>query len=68
MMVIQIFKFLKTKTIQRISLLVGIFLMCNSVAFAQTDWPKAKNVTIYVAFAPGAFTDVIARIVGQRAS
>ena len=35
-------------------------------ASAQTDWPKAKNVTIYVAFAPGAFTDVIARIVGQE--
>ena len=35
-------------------------------AIADTDWPKAKNVTIYVAFAPGAFTDVIARIVGQE--
>ena len=32
-------------------------------AIADTDWPKAKNVTIYVACAPGAFTDVIARIV-----
>jgi tripartite-type tricarboxylate transporter receptor subunit TctC len=39
-----------------------IFFM--SCASAQTECSKAKNVTIYVAFAPGAFTDVIARIVG----
>jgi tripartite-type tricarboxylate transporter receptor subunit TctC len=30
------------------------------------DWPKAKPVNIVVGFGPGAFTDVIARVVGQK--
>jgi tripartite-type tricarboxylate transporter receptor subunit TctC len=35
-------------------------------ASAQTDWPKAKPVNIIVGFGPGAFTDVIARVVAQK--
>jgi tripartite-type tricarboxylate transporter receptor subunit TctC len=46
--------------------LVVLASIFSTSVFAQTEWPKAKNVTIYVAFAPGAFTDVIARIVGQE--
>jgi tripartite-type tricarboxylate transporter receptor subunit TctC len=46
--------------------LIVVSSLFSTSVFAQTEWPKAKNVTIYVAFAPGAFTDVIARIVGQE--
>ena len=35
-------------------------------AFTQSDWPKAKPVTIVVCFAAGAFTDNIARVVAQK--
>jgi tripartite-type tricarboxylate transporter receptor subunit TctC len=56
-------KIVKTKSVLILGLLCGFF---SQTVCAQTDWPKAKNVTIYVAFAPGAFTDVIARIVGQE--
>ncbi|MES2399573.1 MAG: tripartite tricarboxylate transporter substrate binding protein [Pseudomonadota bacterium] len=35
-------------------------------ASAQSDWPKAKPVTIVVGFAAGAFTDAIARVVAQK--
>ena len=35
-------------------------------AFTQSDWPKAKPVTIVVGFAAGAFTDNIARVVAQK--
>ena len=30
------------------------------------DWPKAKPVSVVVGFGPGAFTDVIARVVAQK--
>ena len=30
------------------------------------DWPKAKPVSVVVGFGPGAFTDVIARLVAQK--
>ena len=30
------------------------------------DWPKAKPVSLVVGFGPGAFTDVIARLVAQK--
>lgn len=40
--------------------------MAGSQAIAQTDWPKAKPVTIVVGFAAGAFTDNIARVVAQK--
>ena len=37
-------------------------------AQAQTDWPKAKPVTLLVAFAPGASTDIVARSLTQKLS
>ena len=37
-------------------------------ARAQTDWPKAKPVTLLVAFAPGASTDIVARSLTQKLS
>ena len=41
--------------------------LCVS-AFAQSDWPKAKPVTLLVAFAPGASTDIVARSLTQKLS
>ena len=35
-------------------------------AWAQSDWPKAKPVTLVVAFAPGASTDIVARSLTQK--
>ena len=42
------------------------FLCVN--ASAQSDWPKAKPVTLLVAFAPGASTDIVARSLTQKLS
>jgi tripartite-type tricarboxylate transporter receptor subunit TctC len=33
---------------------------------AQSEWPKAKPVTLVVAFAPGASTDIVARSLTQK--
>jgi tripartite-type tricarboxylate transporter receptor subunit TctC len=52
--------------IKKSLVLIVVSSLFSTSVFAQTEWLKAKNVTIYVAFAPGAFTDVIARIVGQE--
>ena len=35
-------------------------------SLAQTEWPKAKPVTLVVAFAPGASTDIVARTLTQK--
>ncbi len=35
-------------------------------SWAQSDWPKAKPVTLVVAFAPGASTDIVARSLTQK--
>jgi tripartite-type tricarboxylate transporter receptor subunit TctC len=37
-------------------------------AGAQSEWPKAKPVTLLVAFAPGASTDIVARSLTQKLS
>ena len=34
--------------------------------WAQSDWPKAKSVTLVVAFAPGASSDIVARSLTQK--
>jgi tripartite-type tricarboxylate transporter receptor subunit TctC len=42
-------------------------LSCMPAA-SQTEWPKAKPVTLVVAFAPGASTDIVARSLTQKLS
>ena len=35
-------------------------------SWAQSEWPKAKPVSLVVAFAPGASTDIVARTLTQK--
>ena len=35
-------------------------------SWAQSEWPKAKPVTLVVAFAPGASSDIVARSLTQK--
>jgi tripartite-type tricarboxylate transporter receptor subunit TctC len=37
-------------------------------ALAQAGWPDNKPIRIVVGFAPGGFTDVLARLIGQKLS
>ena len=42
-------------------------LACMQItSWAQTEWPKAKPVSLVVAFAPGASTDIVARSLTQK--
>ncbi|MES2511937.1 MAG: tripartite tricarboxylate transporter substrate binding protein [Pseudomonadota bacterium] len=46
--------------------LAALGMLGAGTASAQSDWPRAKPVTIVVGFAAGAFTDAIARVVAQK--
>lgn len=48
------------------TLLAALAVLACGPAAAQADWPRAKPVNIIVGFGPGAFTDVIARVVAQK--
>jgi len=49
--------------------LAALITACTGLdARAQTEWPKAKPVTLLVAFAPGASTDIVARSLTQKLS
>lgn len=42
-------------------------LACMQItSWAQSEWPKAKPVSLVVAFAPGASTDIVARSLTQK--
>ena len=42
-------------------------LACMQItSWAQSEWPKAKPVSLVVAFAPGASTDIVARTLTQK--
>ena len=45
-----------------------LYALCSMPASSQTEWPKAKPVTLLVAFAPGASTDIVARSLTQKLS
>jgi tripartite-type tricarboxylate transporter receptor subunit TctC len=47
-------------------LMTALGVLAVGPASAQSDWPKAKPVNIIVGFGPGAFTDVIARVVALK--
>jgi tripartite-type tricarboxylate transporter receptor subunit TctC len=50
---------------------IGLGAVCSLFslhASAQAEWPKAKPVTLLVAFAPGASTDIVARSLTQKLS
>ena len=47
-------------------LLAGLCGMAVGIAAAQSDWPKAKPVSILVGFAPGSTTDLVARVIAQK--
>ena len=46
-------------------LISDLAALTSGQASAQSEWPKAKPVNIIVGFGPGAFTDVIARVVKE---
>jgi len=41
-------------------------LLAASGALAQSEWPKARPVTIIVGFAPGSTTDIVSRVIAQK--
>jgi tripartite-type tricarboxylate transporter receptor subunit TctC len=55
-----------TRRLHCLALAVGLTLGFG--AAAQSDWPKAKPVTLLVAFAPGSSTDIVARALTQKLS
>ena len=55
---------LSTVTKNILFALVGVAVLPSAIA--QTDWPKAKPVSLVVAFGPGASTDIVARNLTQR--
>ena len=52
---------------RRMHSLIFLLLACMvTTGWAQTDWPKAKPVTLLVAFAAGSSTDIVARNLTQK--
>jgi len=51
-----------------LSALLGASLAGGTLIAAAQDWPKQKPVTFVVAFGPGAVTDTLARLIGQKMS
>ena len=52
--------FFKARVWRWLAATIGLGCLSVSVS-AQSDWPKNKPVTLLVAFAPGASTDIVAR-------
>ena len=50
------------KVLLSLALIGGMHLS----SWAQAEWPKAKPVTLLVAFAPGASSDIVARSLTQN--
>mgnify|MGYP000007525080 CR=1 FL=1 len=50
----------------RLALVCGLLTCTQITSWAQSEWPKAKPVTLLVAFAPGSSTDIVARSLTQK--
>ncbi|MEY3887191.1 MAG: hypothetical protein RL650_1283 [Pseudomonadota bacterium] len=50
----------------RLALVCGLLACTQITSWAQSEWPKAKPVTLLVAFAPGSSTDIVARSLTQK--
>lgn len=48
------------------ALICGLLACTQITSWAQSEWPKAKPVTLLVAFAPGSSTDIVARSLTQK--
>ncbi len=59
--------FFKARVWRLLATTIGLTCLSLSVS-AQSDWPKNKTVTLLVAFAPGASTDIVARSLSQKLS
>ena len=59
--------FFKARVWRWLAATIGLGCLSLSVS-AQSDWPKNKTVTLLVAFAPGASTDIVARSLSQKLS
>lgn len=47
-------------------LLAGLCILTAGIAAAQSDWPRAKPVSIVAGFAPGSTTDIVSRLIAQK--
>lgn len=46
--------------------LPGVVILGWAAGAAAQEWPKQRPITLVVAFAPGAVTDTVARLIGQK--
>ncbi len=56
----------KMKKLFKAMLATTVLCSLSFQASAQNEWPKAKPVTLVVAFAPGSSTDIVARSLTQK--
>jgi len=62
-----VLNFIQRISNRRMHSLIFLLLACMvTTGWAQTDWPKAKPVTLLVAFAAGSSTDIVARNLTQK--
>jgi len=53
-------------TVNAVIRLLAIAPLCWAAATMAQEWPRQRPVTFVVAFGPGAVSDVLARLIGQK--